>query len=96
MSNRGAIFRFLYAILHVIREAIATMQMAHARYLISWAIKTLRFGAGSKSVTIDNAVLGTLPKRLLLTMLRNANFTGSRTLTSTSKRISISSISSCT
>jgi hypothetical protein len=63
-----------------------TIEMAHtkalekvnARYdMTTVAIKTFIFGARSKSVSIDNAVLGTLPNRLLFTMLRNVDFTGS-------------------
>lgn len=38
------------------------------------ALKTT-FGEGSKTVSIDNAVLGTLPKHLLFTELRNIDFT---------------------
>jgi hypothetical protein len=41
------------------------------------ALKTFTFVAGNWSVSIDNAVLGTLPKRLLLAMLSNADFAGS-------------------
>jgi hypothetical protein len=41
------------------------------------AFKTFTFGAGSKSVSIDKAVLGTRPKLLLFKMLRNVDFTGS-------------------
>jgi len=39
-------------------------------------LKTSTFSAGSKSLTIDNAVLGPVPKRLLFTMVKNADFTG--------------------
>jgi len=56
------------------------------------ALKTLTFGAGSKSVSIDNAVLGTLPKRLLFMMLRNVDFTGSADTNPTSLCISVSTI----
>jgi len=38
------------------------------------ALKIFTFKGGSESVSIDNAVLGTLPKRLLFTMPRNADF----------------------
>jgi hypothetical protein len=41
------------------------------------ALKTFTFGAGSKSVSIENAVLGILPIRLLFTMLLNVDFSGS-------------------
>jgi len=40
-------------------------------------LKTFTFSAESKSRSIDNAVLGPLPKRLLLTMMKNADFNGS-------------------
>jgi len=40
-------------------------------------LKTFTFSAGSKSRSIDNAVLGPLPKRLLLTMIKNTDFNGS-------------------
>jgi hypothetical protein len=40
-------------------------------------LKTFTFSAESKSRSIDNAVLGALPKRLLLTMMKNADFNGS-------------------
>jgi hypothetical protein len=41
------------------------------------ALKTFTFRAGSKSFSIDNAMLGTMPKRLLFAMLSNADFAGS-------------------
>jgi len=39
-------------------------------------LKTFTFSAGSKSLSIDNALLGRVPKRLLFTMLKNADFIG--------------------
>jgi len=39
-------------------------------------LKTFIFSAGSKSLPIDNAVLCPVPKRLLFTMVRNADFIG--------------------
>jgi hypothetical protein len=63
-----------------------TIQLAHAKALekvnvrydmIRVALKTFTFGAHSKFVPIVNAVLENLPKRLLFTMLRNVDFTGS-------------------
>jgi hypothetical protein len=41
------------------------------------AIKTFTFEGGSKSMSIDNAVLGTLDKFVLFTMLQKTDFTGS-------------------
>jgi len=40
-------------------------------------LKTFTFSAGSKSLCIDNAVLGPFPKRVLFTMVKNADFIGS-------------------
>ena len=37
-------------------------------------LKTFTFSVGSKSISIDNAVLGHVPKRLLFTMVKNADF----------------------
>ena len=50
---------------------------ALARYNMTRVdLKTFKFSAGSKSRSIDNAVLGPLPKRLLFTMI-NTDFNGS-------------------
>ena len=40
-------------------------------------VKTFSFMAGSKSLSIDNAVLGPIPKRLLFIMVMNTEFIGS-------------------
>jgi hypothetical protein len=40
-------------------------------------IKKFTFSAWSKSRAIENAVLGPFPKRLLFTMIKNADFNGS-------------------
>lgn len=49
-----------------------------ARYNITRVeLKTFTFSSGAQSRTIDNAVLGNLPKRLLFTMMRNEDFLGS-------------------
>ena len=49
---------------------------ALARYNMTRVeLKTFTFSAGSKSLSIDNAVLGPVPKRLLFTMVKNADFT---------------------
>jgi hypothetical protein len=39
-------------------------------------LKTFTFAKGSQSLSIENAVLGLLPKRLLFTMVRNTDFLG--------------------
>ena len=50
---------------------------ALARYNMTRVeLKTFTFSAGSKSLSIDNAVLGPVPKRLLFTMVKNADFIG--------------------
>jgi len=49
-----------------------------ARYnLTRVELKTFTFSAGSKSLSIDSAVLGPIPKRLLFTMVNNTDFIGS-------------------
>ena len=51
---------------------------ALARYNItSVDLRTFTFSAGSKSQSIDNAVLEPLPKRLFFTMIKNDDFNGS-------------------
>ena len=55
-----------------------TSEQINARYDITKVIlKTFTFGPGSKSLSIDNAVLGDLPKRLLFGMVKHSDFTGS-------------------
>jgi len=39
-------------------------------------LKVFTFSAGSKSLSIDNAVMGPITKRLLFTMVKNADFIG--------------------
>ena len=49
-----------------------------ARYNITgFDLKTFIYSAGPKSLSIDKAVLGQLPKRLLFTMIKNKDFMGS-------------------
>jgi len=84
-SDTGAFFKFLDATLHVIHSKPSPkIQPAHAKALgkvnarydvTQVALKTFTFGPGSKSVSLENAELGTLPKRLLFTILRNIDFT---------------------
>ena len=40
-------------------------------------INTFTYSSGSKSLSIDNDVLGTIPKRLIFTIIKNAVFLGS-------------------
>jgi hypothetical protein len=40
-------------------------------------LKSFTFSAGSESRSFDNVVLGHLPKRLLVTMIKNTDFNGS-------------------
>ena len=53
------------------------LKKANARYDVTKvALKTFTFGSGSKSLSIDNAVLGPVSKRLLFCMIKNADFRG--------------------
>jgi hypothetical protein len=40
-------------------------------HLTSVEVKTFTFAAGSQSLSIDNAVLGHLPKRMVFTLVKN-------------------------
>jgi len=49
-----------------------------ARYnLTRVEFKTFTFASGSRSLSMDNAVLGVLPKRLIFTMVKNTDYLGS-------------------
>ena len=49
-----------------------------ARYIFTRVeLKSFTFSSGSKYLSIDNAVLGPIPKRLLFTMVKNSDFNGS-------------------
>jgi len=80
-------FKFLYAQLLVKRvKPDPIILLAHTATLNTGALarynmtrvelKTFTFSAGSKSLSIDNAVLGPVPKRLLFTMVNISNFIG--------------------
>jgi len=86
-SDTGTFFMFLDATLHVRHvkpspdiqpDNAKVLEKVNARYdMTRLALKTSTFGSGSKFVSIDNTVLGNLSKRLLFTIQRNADFTGS-------------------
>jgi len=83
------VFKFLDAQLLAMRVSPnPAILMAHtttlknrgslARYnLMRVELKTFTFAAGSKSMSIDNAVLDRIPKRMLFTMIKNTDFIGS-------------------
>jgi len=50
-----------------------------ARYnLTRVELKTFTYAGGLQAISINNAVLGALPKRLIFTMVKNTDFLGSR------------------
>lgn len=56
----------------------AALEKVNARYDVTRVdLKTFTFSAGAQSISIDNAVLGQLPKRLLFCMVKNSDFSGS-------------------
>jgi len=55
-------------------------------------VKTFPFSAGSKSLSIEYAVLGPVPKLLLFTMVKNADFMGTMDTNPYNFNISISAI----
>jgi len=82
------VFKFLFARLFVkgvrpnprlpLAHKAIPAKDALSRYNITrFAFKTFIFSAESKSLSIDNAVLGPIPKRLLFTMVKNADYLGS-------------------
>jgi len=59
---------------------IALGKGALARYnLTGVELKSFTFSSGAQLLSIDNAVLGTIPKRFLFTMVKNTEFLGSVT-----------------
>jgi len=81
------VFKFLVAQLLVNRvRPSPSLLLAHnialeigalARYnLTRVELKYFTFSSGAQSLSIDNSVLGPIPKRLLFTMVKNAEFLG--------------------
>jgi hypothetical protein len=79
-------FQFLDATLYVRKiKSSPNILLAHskaltktnARYDVTRVdVRSFTFGAGQSTLSIDNAVLGPLPKRLLFAMTGNTNFSG--------------------
>jgi hypothetical protein len=59
-------------------------------------VKTFRFSAWSQSLSIDNAVLGHLPKRLLFTLVKKENFSAHSTRIRTTSDIMVFARLNCT
>ena len=88
-TKTRATFKFLDAEL-IVRRVRPSQQIsvAHneilnkgfpARYNLTRAeLKTFTFAGGPQALSINNAVLGVLPKRLIFTMVKNTDFLGSR------------------
>ena len=86
-ENGKVYFKILEALLYVKRvKPSSSILTSHneallAGYPIRYNItmielKTFTFSAGSQSLSIDIAVLGRLPKRLIFTMVKNTDFLG--------------------
>jgi hypothetical protein len=84
----STVFTFLDAKLYVKRVRVnPALLMAQnetlkhgalSRYnLTGVELKFFTFSSGAQSLSVDNAVLGRIPKRLLFTMLKNTDFLGS-------------------
>jgi hypothetical protein len=87
-SDSKVVFKFLDAQLlvkrvkpnpaYLIAHTKALQAGAVPKYnLTSVEVKTFTFASGSQSLFIDNAVLGTVPKRLLFKLTKNKDFFGS-------------------
>ena len=56
----------------------ALSKCAITRFNLTWVeLKNFTFSSGSQSLSVDNAVLGPISKRLLFTMVKNTDFLGS-------------------
>jgi hypothetical protein len=87
MSNSSAFFKFLDATLRlrhvtpsptILLNHTRALEKVNPRYDVSRvSLTTFTYRAGYILVSIDNAVLGTLPKRLPFTMLRSTDYKGS-------------------
>ena len=86
-ENWKVYFKVLEAVLYVKRiRPSPTVIAAHNETLLEGypirykftkiELNTFTFSADSQSLAIDNAVLGRLPKRLIFTMVKNADFLG--------------------
>ena len=87
-ANSKVVFKVLDAQLLLKRfRTISAYLVAHntapqagaiAKYnLMSVELRTFTFCNGSQSLSIDNAILGLIPKRLLFTIIKNNDFLGS-------------------
>ena len=73
--RRRTVFKFLGITLHVRRvESSPTIQMENSNDTTRMALKSFTLGVDSKTVSVDNAVLGSLSKHLLLAMLQSSDF----------------------
>jgi hypothetical protein len=82
-------FKFLEAKLNV-RRVRPNPDVLRAHHLVLTKGGTIRFdftrvelrahtfGKGSKSLTLDNAILGRTPKRIVFTIIKNTDFVGSK------------------
>ena len=72
------VFKFFNAqfLVRSVRQKTATF-LAHNSKLMSVELKTSTFSAESKSVYIDNALLGPITKCQLFTMVKKTDFIGS-------------------
>jgi len=86
-ENGEVYFKILEALLYVkqIRPNASILTANNEALLAGYPIrynitrielKTFTFSAGSQSLSINNVVLGRLPKRLIFTMVKNTDFLG--------------------
>lgn len=85
-ADSKARFQFLDAALYVkkvkpapsiLMSHMKALEKVNARYDITRVdVRSFTFGAGQSTISIDNAVIGPLPKRILIGMTNNTNFSG--------------------
>ena len=86
-ENGKVYFKILEALLYVKRIRPSSLILtSHIEALLAGSpirynitrieLKTFTFSAGSQSLSIANAILGRLPKRLIFTIFKNTDFLG--------------------
>jgi len=84
-ADSEATFKFLVAEL-IVRHIRPSPKISYAHtealskgYNLTRAeLKTFTYAGGPQAISINNAVLGALPKHLIFTMVKNTDFLGSR------------------
>ena len=79
VSGEHPTLRYWWILLGGLLHTEALSKGCVARYnLTRVELKTFTYAGGPQAISINNVVLGALPKRLIFTMVKNTDFLGSR------------------